>query len=175
MALLFGIIDLIGSVLVSLLADRLGKYRTMLTSTIAVFLAYSMLPVLNTGLTQALMGLVWVRFTFEIAMVSSLSLLSEQVPQQRARVMTLMAACITLAVALSSITGPFAYSRWGVTGLGVASAAAALVAVLLLVFWVREPTSIETGERAGIFFLLLSISISPLYLMFLLGVHRNGR
>lgn len=138
-ALLFGIIDLIGSVLVSLLADRLGKYRTLLTSTCAVFLAYALLPILNATLVQALAGLVWVRFTFEIAMVSSISLLSEQVPQQRARVMTLMAACITVAVAFSSITGPYAYSRWGVLGLSVGSATAALVAALLLALWVREP------------------------------------
>ncbi len=137
-ALVFGLVELTGSILVSVLADRVGKYRSVVVSTICALFAYALLPSLNVGLAPAIAGLMLVRFTFEISMVSNLSLISEQVPQQRAKVLTMTASFVTVAVALSSITGPYAYSRWGVPGLGLVSAAATLISVILLILWVRE-------------------------------------
>ncbi len=146
-ALLLGIADLGGSLLVTVSTDRLGKYRSMLGSTLGAALAFALLPFLNTGLAPALVGLFAARFLFEVDIVSGISLLSEQVPAQRGQVLTLAAATVTIGVAAAGITGPFAYNAWGVAGLGGVSAAAALCAAVLLIRVVTERAAGEEAER----------------------------
>lgn len=148
-ALFLGLAELSGSVLVSLVGDRLGKYRSILGSSIVAVLAYLLLPVLDNFVTQAnllpfarviplILGLIISRFLFEISIVSSISLLSEQVPTQRGKVLTLATALVTSGVAAASVVGPVTYTAWGITGPCLIAAACALVAALLMVRWVTE-------------------------------------
>ena len=137
-ALILGLADLSGVIFVSTSADRLGKYRVVLFSTAGAVIAYLLLPVLNFRLVAAVIGLVLTRFFFEVSIVVNISLLSEQVPNQRAKVLTLASAIVTLGVAAASLSGPFVYSTWGVAGLGLISAAAVLLATLLIIRQVSE-------------------------------------
>jgi predicted MFS family arabinose efflux permease len=137
-AMVLGLSELTGSVLVSLVGDRLGKYRTVRASTAATVIAYSLLPFLNVGLTMVIIGLIVWRFTFEVAMVANISLLSEQIPTQRAKVLTLGSAAVTVGAAMASISGPFAYSTWGVYGVAFISAGASLAATILVLNRVSE-------------------------------------
>jgi predicted MFS family arabinose efflux permease len=146
-ALLLGLVDLVASVLVSVFTDRIGKRRSVLLSTGASVFAYALLPFLNTGLIPAMLSLVVTRFTFEVSMVSNISLLSEQVPKERGKVLALASAAVTTAAAISSIAGPVAYSRWGVWGLGTGAALATLIAWLLLVRNVRERHELPAGGK----------------------------
>jgi predicted MFS family arabinose efflux permease len=140
-ALTLGLADLVGVIFVSRFADRIGKYRVVLFSTAGAVFAYLLLPVLNFGLLAAVLGLIVTRLCFETGIVSNISLLSEQVPRQRAKVLTLASAIVTLGVAASSLSGPFVYSNWGVLGLGLVSAAAVLLATLLIIRLVSEKQS----------------------------------
>lgn len=137
-ALTLGLADLAGSVFVSALGDRLGKYRVVLGSTAGAVIAYLLLPVLNFQLLTAVIGLIVARFFFEASIVGNVSLLSEQVPSQRAKVLTLASAAVTLGVAAASLSGPLVYSSWGVLGLGLVSAVAVLLATLLIIRQVTE-------------------------------------
>lgn len=146
-ALIIGLADLSGAIFASSFADRLGKYRVVLFSTAGAVIAYLLLPVLNFGLLAAVFGLILTRLFFETGIVVNISLLSEQVPGQRAKVMTLASATVTLGVAASSLSGPFVYSTWGVLGLGLVSAAGVLLATLLIIRYVSEGKSSSSSTR----------------------------
>jgi predicted MFS family arabinose efflux permease len=130
-ALTLGVADLLGSVLVSVLTDRFGKYRSFFVSTVAVTLAYAALPSIDISLVAAVAGLFVARFTFETSIVSNLSLLSEQIPSQRGQVLALGAVGVTIGVAFAGVTGPAAYTAWGVPGLGYVAAGASCLAAIL--------------------------------------------
>lgn len=137
-ALLLGLCDLAGSVLVSLTADRLGKRRLVVIGTGLCFVGYLLLPVLQAELVAALFGLGLVRFLMQVAYVGNIPLLSEQVPLQRGKVMALGMAMGQLGLVVAGVTGPWTYLRFGVTGLGVVSAATMLVTLVVVFAWVRE-------------------------------------
>lgn len=139
-ALVLGLSEFAGSILVSLIGDRLGKYRSILASSMCAVLAYLLLPLLNFRVLAVIAGLIFARFLFEVSIVSSISLLSEQVPTQRGKVLTLASATVTSGVAAASIIGPISYSTWGISGPGLISASAALLATVLMLRWVNEKT-----------------------------------
>jgi len=141
-ALVLGSADLCGSVLVSAVGDRLGKRRSVLIGHTAVLLAFCSLPWLNKNIYLAVAGLVLVRFSFEFTVVSNIPLLSEQVPKQRGKLMTLATTTGVLGTAFSSITGPWAYLHYGVWGIGLIPALALTLSLALVVWNVREPNTL---------------------------------
>ena len=136
--LALGLSELAGSVLVSLLGDRLGKYRSILASSTCSVAGYVLLPFLNFRVLSIVAGLVVLRFLFEVGIVSNIALLSEQVPTQRGKVLALASATVTTSVAVASVVGPVAYLTWGIFGPALISATAALLAATLAFRWVRE-------------------------------------
>ena len=137
-ALAGGLADLSASVLVSLVADRIGKRRSVLLGTVGALVAYSLLPLFNRGVILAVIGICLVRFCFEFSIVSNIPLLSEQIPEQRAKVLTLASASGLVGITLASLSGPWAYTRWGVWGLGPAAALASALALAITLVRVRE-------------------------------------
>jgi predicted MFS family arabinose efflux permease len=130
-------------VLVTYRGDRFGKYRSLLVSTAGSALIYMLLPLLSVALWTTMIGLLIIRITFESSMVSNISLLSEQSPTQRGRVLTLFSAAVTVGAAGASFTGPYLYSHWGIVGLAAASAGMAVAAAILILARVEES---ETEE-----------------------------
>jgi predicted MFS family arabinose efflux permease len=137
-ALIQGVADLGGSVLVSLITDKVGKRRSVLIGMIGVFFVYAVLPFVNVGLLPVVAALAAMRLFFEFGIVSNISLMSEQVPEQRGKVMTLSAAFTLAASTLAGLTGPWAYIRWGVVGLGPIAALCVALSIFLVLGFVRE-------------------------------------
>jgi len=137
-ALLAGLADLGGSGLVSLVGDRLGKRRSVLLGTGGALLAYLLLPFLNTGVVTAVASIVLLRFCFEFTIVSNIPLLSEQVSAQRGKVLTLSVASGLVGNTLAGLTGPWAYTRYGVWGLGPVAALVAAIAFAVVARLVTE-------------------------------------
>jgi predicted MFS family arabinose efflux permease len=137
-ALVGGLADLCASVLVSLVTDKLGKRRSVLIGASGAFVAYALLPFLNRGVWLAVTGISLARFFFEVAIVSNIPLLSEQAPDRRGKVLTVASACGLIGITIASLSGPWAYMRFGVWGLGSVSAAASALTVAVLVASVRE-------------------------------------
>jgi predicted MFS family arabinose efflux permease len=138
-ALLMGCADLVGSVSVSLFTDRLGKRRSILIGTTAMLIGYILLPFLNVALPLAVAGIAITRGFFEFGIVSQISLLSEQVPEQRGKMMSLGSAFVMVSGALANITGPWLYVNYGVTGLCIVSAIALVASLVVLAAFVSEP------------------------------------
>ncbi len=138
-ALIFGFFDLTASVSVSLFSDRIGKRRSVLIGSVGALAGYLLLPWLNTGMVIAVLGVAVTRGFFEFSIVSCIPLLSEQVPAQRAKVMTLSSAISLGAVTLANFVAPALYADHGITVVAVTSAVAAAVGLLLLLLFVQEP------------------------------------
>lgn len=142
-ASVLGIADLVASVLVTLISDRVGKRRSIIGATALAVVAFLLLPVLNRNILSLMVGLLMARFSFEFSIVSNLALLSEQSPTERGKVLTLGAAFALVGTSLAGFTSPAAYENWGALGLGAISAAGMLGAFLLNTLWVQEA---ETGS-----------------------------
>lgn len=137
-ALFQGLADLCGSVLVSLITDRVGKKRAVQGGMLGAALVYAALPFVNVGLIPAVTALVLMRFTFEFGIVSNITLTSEQAPDRRGKVMSLAAAIGLLGATLTGFTGPWMYANFGVWGLGPLAAVCTLLAFVILTLLGRE-------------------------------------
>jgi predicted MFS family arabinose efflux permease len=137
-ALVFGLFDLTASVSVSLFTDRIGKRRSVIAGMVATLLGYLLIPLLNMGLLPVVLIMASTRGAFEFALVSNFPLLSEQVPDERAKVMSLSAAFSLGAATLASYVAPLALTHYGIQGVTSLSAGAAAVALLLFITQVRE-------------------------------------
>ena len=133
-----GAADLCGSVLVSLITDRIGKKRAVQIGMLGSLLVYVSLPLINVGLTPVVAALVLLRFVFEYGIVSAIALISEQAPDRRGKVISLSVALNLLGSTFSGFTGPWMYTRFGVWGLGPVAAVGTLTAFVLLTVWGRE-------------------------------------
>ncbi|CAN5747879.1 MFS transporter [soil metagenome] len=137
-ALILGLFDLVASVSVSLFTDRIGKRRSVLIGNMGALVGYLLLPWLNTTVFLAVFGIALARGCFEFAIVSHFPLLSEQVPLQRGKVMTLGSALLLAGGTVASISGPWLYIHYGVLGVSALSAVLVTLASLLLFTWVHE-------------------------------------
>lgn len=137
-AMLLGFGDLTASVLVSVFVDRIGKRRSVLIGVAGMVLGFALLPFLNGILVRAVASIVIPRMCFEFAVVSNFPLLSEQAPLARGKVLSLGMTAGLIGASVAGLTGPAAYLRFGVWGLGPVSCAAAVISLLILVCFVRE-------------------------------------
>lgn len=144
-----GLAELGGEGLVAGLADRLGKRRAVAIGIVSNSLAALALPGLGRTLPGALLGLFLFYLTFEFTVVSSLPLLTEQVPQARA---TLIASNITgfsLGRTLGALAGGPLF-RMGLAANCGAAAAINLAALAVLLLFVREHSlGSPAGEVSG--------------------------
>ncbi|MEM7033590.1 MAG: MFS transporter [Chloroflexota bacterium] len=141
-ALVIGLADLGGSGLVSLVSDRLGKRKSIILGTVGSLLVYLTLPLFNINIFTVIVSLVLLRLTFEFSLVSNLPLLSEIVPDQRGKVLTLNVVVSLMSGIVVGFSGPWAYTTYGVWGLGPVSAIAVLLSLFLLWRWVEEVRSV---------------------------------
>lgn len=137
-ALVFGIFDLTASVLVSLFADRMGKRRSVFIGVSVASIGYLALPWMGATLATAVLGIAIARMGFETGVVSHFPLLSEQTPDQRAKVMTLGSAAMLTFATAAGFTSPWLYTVYGIAGVAVVSLVAAAGSLLILVLFVHE-------------------------------------
>lgn len=137
-ALILGCFDLSASISVSLFTDGIGKLRSVTIGAIGIMLGYAALPWLNFSVVGAVIGIILTRTAFEFGIVSQISLMSEQVPSQRAKVMSLSAAFVMLGGTIANVTGPWLYDTQGVWGLSWSSILATGIALFLLLTQINE-------------------------------------
>lgn len=137
-ALILGVADLGGSVLMSLVGDKFGLRRSVVVGTLLTGIGYAVLPISNQGVVLAVVGLIVVRFTFEYTVVALIALVSEQAPAYRGKIMTLAAATALLGSSLAGLFGPWVYDHFQVVGLSVISTIVMGVCLIGLRIFVRE-------------------------------------
>jgi predicted MFS family arabinose efflux permease len=146
-ALVFGFFDLAGSVSVSLFTDRFGKRRSVILGAIGSLIVYLLIPWLNIAVIAAVAAAALSRTFFEFAIVSNISLLSGQSPNERAKVMTVSAVAALGCSTIATFTAPSIYEHSGIAGVTLISAACSAVALILLFAYVRENLQIVTIQN----------------------------
>ncbi len=145
-AFILGCADLAGAVVVTGAADRLTARRVALIATALCSLSYLLLPMLAGSLTTAVVSLVLMRLLMQTSFISLLTILSEQLPLQRALVMAWTAAIGQIGMAIAGLSGPWLYLRTGLLGLGIASAVAMAAALALILVFVSERRDIHDPQ-----------------------------
>ena len=128
----------------TVITDRLGKRRSVLTGLAGMAVSLVLLPGLaRLGLGAALTGIVLVVLTFEFAIVSLLPLATELVPAERASLLSLNVTAMALGRIVGAAGGGWLW-QWGGEGIalhalvGTGCALAAALSVLLGVKEIRE-------------------------------------
>jgi len=142
-ALVFGFSDLAASIFVSIAADRIGKKKSVAIGVAGMTIGFALMPVLNIGLYAAVLGIMLPRISFEVATVSNLALLTEQVPEQRGKVMSLSTTFGLIGITAASALGPVSYYSRGVTGLAIISFAVSLLSFILVIFVIKDKAHIK--------------------------------
>ena len=102
---------------------------------------FLIIPFTSSSLATALATLVAIFFFFEITVVGALPLLTELVPEARGAVMSMGFGAMAAGRTIGSLIGPAIWVRFGLPGNSVLSAAMMLLAVVVLVRWLREGKS----------------------------------
>lgn len=128
-AMTFGGAELVASLSVAGLADRLGKLRSTVSGLCVVLVALVVILAADQRLWLGIIGILVFLLGFEFAIVSSFSLVSEAMPDARGATIALSSAIGTAARASGAIISGILYSTHGISGTAVLSATAAIVAV----------------------------------------------
>ena len=122
-ATVIGVAELIGSGLVSLFIDRIGKRRGSQTGLLLTAALFLLLPLTQTNFALAITLLIALGVCLEFTIVALLPLYSEQAPEARATVFSLVAFGISIGAASAS---PLTAILWEQFGLWAVAAVAAL-------------------------------------------------
>jgi len=132
-----GVGELLGELGAGGLVDRLGKRRAIAVGLGLTTLCYLVWPLTAGALVPALMSLFFLLLFFEFAFVATLPLITELVPQARATMVSLNASVDHLGRSLGALLAIPLWSLVGLWGNGLAAGAATLVAMALLLAFVR--------------------------------------
>ena len=112
-SMLIGISEFFGESIVGWITDRVGKPRAIAGGLVLNSLAALALPRLGTTLTGAFIGLFLFYVTFEFSLVSSIPLMTEIMPAQRATLLAVYAAGLSLGRALAASFATWLFA-WGI-------------------------------------------------------------
>ena len=129
--------ELGGEGLVAGFADRLGKRRGVMVGAVASAISCLSLPILGRTLPGALAGLFFFYITFEFTLVSSIPLMTEQLPDARATLLSGNIAAHSGGRVVGALIGPPLFVL-GMGAVGSIAAAFNLLALVALVLVVRE-------------------------------------
>lgn len=135
--ILIGIAEVVGEVLVMLLADRLGKRRVILGGVAVSAATYFALPLMAVNITLALVGLFFVFAAFEFTIVATIPYMTEFVPHARGAVLSANVAFHYAGHMLGALAGGWLFAL-GFFWNGAAAAAVNVVALVVIVAFVRE-------------------------------------
>ncbi len=128
--------EAVGEALVTAFADRLGKRRLIFGCILLACVSYVVLPRLSFSLSLALAGLFILYLCVETAIVASIALFTEALPQARSVMMSSNVGAYSLGRLVGAQVGILIYSMSGSFEM-VGGAAAIIGAVSAGVLWAR--------------------------------------
>ena len=144
-AILIGAAELAGEGATFGFTDRIGKRRAVLIGLIISAVGFALLVPARNEIVAGLAILAVALFGFEFTIVSSIPLASELQPSARAQYLAWMVVAMSLARGIGAATGPTLFQTFGLPGPALVAVAADVLAMVLLLAWVRERTGI--GDR----------------------------
>lgn len=136
--------EIVGETFAGWSVDRFGKRPIVMTLGAMNALLYLILPFTSTSLTTALITLFLLFFTFEVAVVGGIPLMTELVPAHRAVVMSMVVAAMSVGRTVGAFAGPMVLGWGGFVWSGLVSALVMATAVFILALWIREGQSKTT-------------------------------
>ena len=133
-----GVAELLGEIGVGAIVDRLGKRTSVAIGLALTSAAYLLLPLVASELRWALAGLFVLFICFEFTIVSSIPLATELVPAARGTMMALNVAGLSLGRAIGAPLGLALWSRGGLAWNGLVAGVITLLALGVLLAFVRE-------------------------------------
>lgn len=139
-SILVGLAEAAAEIGTTVITDRLGKRRSVLTGLLALAAGLVLLPWLSDlGLIAALIGVVLMLVSFEFGIVSLIPLATELVPEARASLLSLNLTAFSLGRILGTAAGGWLWQRQEDIGLhALIGATCALIAALLLAWGMHE-------------------------------------
>lgn len=129
----FGAIELVASLTSAGLADRVGKLRSTLAGLLVLLVGLGVMVNAGDRLIVGLGGLLVFLLGFEFAFVTSLSLVSEAMPDARGSTLAVSNAVGTVARASGAVLSGWLFGAHGIGGTAVLSALAGIAAIVSLV------------------------------------------
>ena len=144
---LIGLAELSGETLTAFFADRFGLKRTVFGALTLCLISYAILPFLGLTLPRALSGLFFIFLTFEFAIVTSMSLFTELLPEYRATMMSGFFAAAGVGRIAGAMMGGHIWLAGGLLSTGLVSASASGLGLASLAWglhgWRRQVNNIN--------------------------------
>lgn len=142
--IVIGTSELASELLSALIIDRMGKKRAIMISLLLNSLSALLLPLLGSNLINALVGLGFFYLTFEFTLISTITIMSEVLPNARATLMATTVASFSLGHVLGALIAPglFAHGFWA------SCLATVALNALSLVFLSQVKVIKETADSA---------------------------
>jgi predicted MFS family arabinose efflux permease len=144
-AVAFGAVELVSSLTSAGLADRVGKLRSTLAGLVLLLAGLAIMVSADARLAVGVVGILTFLLGFEFAFVTSLSLVSESMPDARGTTLAVSNAVGTIARAVGAVASGWLYSSHGIGGTATLSAACAVMAIASLVLSRRRTWSPATS------------------------------
>ena len=142
-----GLANLCGVILTGLFIDRIGKRRGSLLGLFMTLMAFLILPFAQATLITAIAILMLIGTSIEFAIVSLIPLWSEQAPEARATVFSLVGFGASIGIASASPATAWLFQQVGLWAVGGSAAACLLIAIGLTARFLYEgepqPSEIE--------------------------------
>ena len=132
-AMAFGATELVSSLGSAAFADRVGKLRTTLGGIVGLLVGLALMVGTDGQLWLGVVGILTFLFGFELAFVTSLSLVSEAMPDARGVTLAVSNAVGTVARAAGAVASGALYGIHGISGTASLAAGAGLLAAVCLV------------------------------------------
>ena len=131
-SMVIGLAELGGESLSGAFVDRIGKTRAVQLGLGLNMAAAAMFPLLGHQVFSALVALFLFYLTFEFAIVCSLPLMTEVMPQARGSFMAVMSAALAGGRTLGALLGTPIYQQWGMTANAAFSLGIDVLALVVL-------------------------------------------
>lgn len=129
----FGGFELVASTSSAGFADRIGKFRSAMLGIAFLFGGQVVMVIADDTLWLGVAGILVFLCGFEFAFVTSLSIVTEAMPESRGTTIALANGVGTVARGSGTIASGYLFTRWGIEGTLSMSAAAASVATACFV------------------------------------------
>lgn len=129
----FGAFELLASTGSAGFADRIGKFRSTLLGISLLLAGQAVMVIADDRLWVGVVGILAFLCGFEFAFVTSLSLVTEAVPESRGTTIALANGVGTVARGSGTIASGFLFTRWEIEGTLTMSATAAVIATVCFV------------------------------------------
>ena len=134
----FGALELLGSTASAGLADRLGKYRGTIVGIVVLLAGLGVMSLADESLWIGVVGILLFLCGFEFGFVTSLSLVTEAMPEARGTTIAVSSGVGTVARGTATIASGALFTAHGIEGTLVLSCGGALLATAAFAVSRRE-------------------------------------